>query len=198
MSERDKHKWDQRYREGAYAEIRHPSAFVSRWAGDRVDAAAAAAPRALDVACGRGRNALYLAQAGYQVDAVDISEEALARARSAPGAADAAVNWLARDLDDGFVPAHRYDLIVVIRYVNLPLVTALVGHLAVNGRLLVEQHLITDAAVAGPGNPRFRVVPGELAAAVAPLRVLHTEEGLFEDPDGRCVALARIAAQRAG
>ena len=75
MSQADQEKWNERYREGAYATRTHPSALLAEWLPkpERRETH----PRAIDVACGTGRNAIYLAQRGWQVDAVDVSEVAL-------------------------------------------------------------------------------------------------------------------------
>ena len=189
MSEADRRKWDARYREGAYVSRPRPSAFLEE--------CAAWLPhhgRALDLACGAGRNALFLARRGLVVDAVDISTVALARGRQQAG--DLPINWQERDLDEGFEPAERYDAIVNIRFVNLRLVQSLVPALRVGGVLLMEQHLRTDAPVTGPRNHAFRVAPGALRALAGPLAVERVEEGLFKDPDGATAALARLVALR--
>ena len=189
MSEADRRKWDARYREGAYVSRPHPSAFLEQCA-----ALLPRRGRALDLACGAGRNALFLAQRGLVVDAVDISTVALARGRERAG--DLPINWRELDLDEGFEPAERYDVIVNIRFVNLDLVRSLVPALRPGGVLLVEQHLRTDAQVTGPRNPAFRVAPDALRALAGPLAVECAEEGLFEDPDGATAALARLVAKR--
>ena len=189
MSEVDRRKWDARYLEGAYETRPHPSAFLEE--------CAALLPRhgrALDLACGAGRNALYLAGRGLVVDAVDISAVALARGRER--ADELPINWLERDLDDGFAATERYDVILNIRFVNLGLLRSLVSTLRPGGVLLVEQHLQSSLAVAGPRNPAFRVAPGTLRSLAKSLVVERLEEGLFEDPDGATAALARLAARR--
>lgn len=192
MSEADRRKWDDRYRAGAYAERTWPSAFL-------VDCAPLLpnAGRALDLACGAGRNALFLARRGLQVDAVDISAEALARGRAA--APDLPIRWCLQDLDDG-LPPDPYDVIVNVRYVNPALLGSLLPNLREGGVLLVEQHLATDLPdVVGPSNPAFRAAPGELSQLVASaegMRVERSEEGVFVDPDGGRAALARLAARK--
>ena len=75
MSQSDRDKWDQRYREGAYAARKHPSALLVEWLPKL--AIDASEPCAIDLACGIGRNTLYLAQQGWRVSAVDISGVAL-------------------------------------------------------------------------------------------------------------------------
>lgn len=194
MSEQDREKWNRRYATGAAAQNRHPSELLQQ-------AIAAFEPpcgRALDIACGAGRNALYLAGLGYQVDGVDISGEALSRGRQRAAELGLAINWIEHDLSEGLNISDRYQLIVMLRYVNLPLLAQLPKSLAPGGLLVVEQHLQTDAAVSGPRDPRFRVAPGALAEAVDGLQPLLLEEGFREDPDGRTVALARLITQQPG
>ena len=188
MSHADQRKWDRRYADGAYEARPHASAFLAECAH-----LLPSRGRALDLACGAGRNALFLARRGLMVDAVDISPVALARARIE--ARDLPVCWMQCDLDDGFEPRHRYDAIVNIRYVNLPLLTSLLPSLQPDGVLLVEQHLATDAEVVGPKNPAFRIAEGDLLALAANLTVLRLEEGLATEPDGTQAALARLAAR---
>ncbi len=77
MSDADRDKWDARYRQGSYRARTHPTELLAEWL-PRLPRG-----RALDVACGAGRNALYLAEAGYEVDAIDISSVALDRLREA-------------------------------------------------------------------------------------------------------------------
>ena len=193
MSAADRRKWDTRYREGAYEARRHPSAFLAAWA-DRLPQRG----RALDLACGAGRNAIFLARRGLAVDAVDISPVALARGRRDAGRLD--IRWIEADLEAGFTPPDDYDAIVNIRYVQLDLVAALVPAMRPGATLLVEQHLRqtdpTAPPVVGPRNPAFRVPPGALSKLARGLDVAHHEEGLFTEPDGVVAALARLVARR--
>jgi SAM-dependent methyltransferase len=189
VSSAERDKWDARYRDGAYENRTHPSALLAEWL-PRLPRG-----RALDVACGAGRNALYLAANGYTVSALDISAVALERGRRSAAAAALTIDWRCADLDgdlDEALPAGPYDLIVWVRYVHGSLMTALVRRLAANGVLLAEQHLATAEDVAGPKSAAFRLAPGELARSAAGLTVLHAFEGSLVDPDGRSVALAQL------
>lgn len=191
MSSADRQKWDERYRAGAYSNRDQPCEFVKQWIPKIPPG------RALDVACGAGRNALYLAENNFTVDAVDVSAVGLARAESHAQDRGIAVNWIEQDLDAGFFGTDRYDLIVLIRYVNSTLLESLIKRLRPGGYLLCEEHLVTTADVIGPQNPRFRVQPGELKAAAGALHIVFFEENQHSDPDGRSVALARLVAQSA-
>ena len=190
MTAADRAKWNQRYREGAYQSRTHPSVFL-----EECVSALPPSGRALDLACGTGRNAIYLAGLGFAVDAVDISTEALAIGRARASALP--ICWLEHDLDAGFTLDANYDVIVNIRFVNVPLLESLLPSLRPNGVLIVEQHLATSRDdVIGPRNPAFRVAPGELARLASALTIERVEEDVFEDPDGRKAALSRLLARK--
>jgi SAM-dependent methyltransferase len=189
VSAAERDKWDARYRDGAYESRTHPTALLAQWL-PRL-----ARGRALDVACGAGRNALYLAAAGFSVTAVDISRVALERGRRAAEERELAIDWICADLDEEperALPVGRFDLIVWVRYVHRTLMPHLVARLAPGGALLCEQHLLTDAPVAGPTSAQFRLAPGELRRSASELRIEHYYEGLVVDPDGRHAALAQL------
>lgn len=190
MSDTDRVRWNQRYHDGSYQARTHATPFLELWMPEL--------PRgtALDVACGTGRNALYLADQGYQVDAVDISSEALASARAKPGAENASIQWMEADLDKFSPPDSHYDLIVVARYVNRLLLPSLPGALKPGGALLYEHHIRSEEAVDGPKDPDFRLAPGELRSRFEMLDIQFYHEGLVRDPDGRLMALAQMVAFR--
>ena len=189
VTEEDRIKWDKRHRASSGEDTPPPSEFIERWI-DRCPRG-----RALDVACGRGRNALFLAACGYEVDAVDISAEALSNARRTAQKSGLKLNWIVQDLDEPLCPDLPYDLIVMVRYVNLPLLASLTRQLKPGGILLCEQHLATDAEVAGPSNPVFRLKPQQLREAVRGLTILELKECLLEQDGKRPLALVQLAAQ---
>jgi tellurite methyltransferase len=188
MSNQDRTRWNQRYAEDSYHK-NNPVTLLENWLPKLP------VGRALDVACGAGRNALYLAQAGYQVDAIDISAEGLNQARQKADHQGLSINWIEYDLDQAFQFDTDYDLIIVMWYVNLALITRLCGCLAVGGYLLCEEHLITDQEVIGPSSLNFRVVPGDLREAVSGLDILFYEESIEKNTEGDQVASARVVAK---
>ena len=193
MSDADRRRWNARYEDGAYAERSHPSAYVAQCVRDAALPVQSGAT-ALDVACGAGRNALWLSAQGFDVTGIDISNVALDRAaRSAGGDR---IRWLQRDLEGACDIGGQYDLIVQVRYVNWELSRRLPELLTNGGMLICEQHLQTDADVIGPGNPAYRASPGALRHVVGDMRVLDYYEGEVDDPDGRRAAVARVFAVR--
>ena len=204
MSQRDQEIWDKRYSEGAYAERQHPSPLLSRWLPRPTSG-----QQALDLACGSGRNTLFLAEAGYIVDAMDISSIGLARAadlakaRHGVDTTHLSINWKQVDLEEVQLPEQHYDLIILMRYVNEELIRSVHRALKPQGYFLCEEHLalapnrLREAVtLSGPSNPDFRVSPGDLIEWSRDLRCLKSSEGLSTEPDGRCAALAQILAQK--
>ncbi len=116
----DQTRWDTRYREGHHAgKTLKPDPWIAAHVPIRPGL------RALDVACGRGRHTLWLARQGVQVDAVDISHEALrqlAQQLEAEGLGHR-VRLIQADLEVWRPAPHTYDLILVVRYLNRDLIT---------------------------------------------------------------------------
>ena len=188
MSDADRERWNARYAAGEYAARTYPSPLLAAWL-DRLPRG-----RALDVACGLGRNAIHLAANGYTVDAMDISAVALAGARERADAAGVSVNWIESDLERPDIACDAYDVVVVARFLDRPLIPRLVDALRCGGHLVYDHHYITPVHVDGPRSHRFRARPNELLERFRALRVLSYEEGLVADPDGRRMALARLVA----
>jgi len=189
MSEADRSKWNQRYAEDSYRKT-NPVTLLSDWL-PRIPVG-----RALDVACGAGRNALLLAEAGFQVDAIDISAVGLKQLERNSRERGQSVNCIEHDLDQDYAFDTEYDLIVVLWYVNLALITRLCACLAPGGYLLCEEHLRSEQEVIGPGNDNFRVAPGALREAVSSLDLLLYEECVEAIPEGGQLASARVVATR--
>jgi len=189
MSKQDREKWNQRYAEDSYHK-NNPVVLLEDWLPKMP------VGKALDVACGAGRNAISLAQAGFRVDAIDISSAGLRKARQQAESRGLGINWIEHDLDRVFRFETDYDLIVVMWYVNLALITRLCGCLADGGYLLCEEHLITDQDVIGPTSSNYRVAPGALREAVSGVDVLLYEEVIESGSADERVASARIVAKK--
>jgi rhodanese-related sulfurtransferase len=151
-------------------------------------------PRALDLACGRGRHALLFAAAGFSVTAIDRDADALAALASSAGALGLQVALRTQDLEaiDVDLGNEVFDLIVVTNYLHRPLFPALRRALAPGGLLVYDTFTTPQAALeAGPRNPAFLLEPGELVTLVAPLEIVRSHEGLV---DGQ--HRARVVARR--
>jgi len=189
VSKQDRDKWNQRYAEDSDRKT-NPVTLVSDWL-PKIPVG-----RALDVACGAGRNAILLAQNGFEVDAVDISREGLKRARQTAEERGLSINWIEHDLDESYPFESNYDLIIVMWYVDLGLITRLGKYLAPGAYLVCQEHLVTEQEAIGPTGTNFRVAPGTLREAVSGLDILFYEESLETIPEGGQVASARLVARK--
>jgi len=144
----------------------------------------------LDLACGGGRHARYLATLGYRVEAVDRDGEDLRELGSVAG-----VKTRAADLENGPWPyaGQRFDAIVVTNYLHRPLFPHLLGALAAGGVLIYETFAIGNERYGRPSNPDFLLKSGELLEVVrGRLRVVAYEEVNVEVP--RPAMVQRISA----
>jgi len=144
----------------------------------------------LDVACGAGRHARYLAGLGYRVEAVDRDAEALRGLASVPG-----VTARAADLEGGPWPyaGQSFDAIVVANYLHRPLFPHLLAALADGGVLIYETFAAGNERYGRPGNPDFLLKPGELLElARRRLRVVAYEDLHVEVP--RPAMIQRLCA----
>lgn len=191
MSREEAERWDRKYRDGGYPDRREPSPLVREHAP--------ALPRgpALDLGCGLGRNALYLAQLGYAVQGLDVSAVAIAQARRRSADLGLSVDWQVTDLDDYAGPPEPCALILCCRLLVRPLLPRIALWLRPGGVLLFEHHLDSPReALAGPRNPAHRLRPNELLGLLPGLRLLHYDEGLFPGAGRAPAALVRALAQR--
>jgi SAM-dependent methyltransferase len=146
------------------------------------------AGRALDVACGRGRHAIWLAERGLTTLAVDRSAEAIREVNEAARERRLPLRAEVRDLESGVDPFRDdtpFDVIVVVHYLHRPLIPALLDALAPGGLLVYETFTRAQAGRGKPTNPDFLLKPGELIELMRPLDVLASREGDFE---GRMIA----------
>lgn len=190
----DSHAWDQRYDGSDLVWSAGPNQFVSE------HAAGLTPGRSLDLACGEGRNALWLAEQGWESVGVDFSAVAIEKARRIADHRGIDVDLRVLDATDGdgLAALGRFAL-VVVAYLQLPaadLDTAL-RHAATlvddSGSLLVVGHHV-DNLERGHGGPRDVAVlhdPMRVAAALEPLVVTRAEEveRRVETDDGPRTAL---------
>jgi len=141
----------------------------------------AAAGDALDLACGTGRDAVYLASCGWAVTAADILPDALERGRDLAGRyapALAPMRWVQVDLERDPTPvAGLYDLVVAFRYLHRPLLQRLPGWLRPGGSVVHETFTTLHRERYGrPAAESHVLRPGELPGLLAGLEIRHYSE----------------------
>ncbi len=137
---------------------------------------------ALDLACGMGGNSIYLAEAGWQVDAIDYSAVACQKLADYAVKRGLSISPIVRNLEAEGLANQQYDLIVVSYYLFRPLLPLLAQHLKKGGLLFYQTWTVEKTTDRGPSNPEFLLQPNELLAAFEGCRVLHYEEpGLVGD-----------------
>jgi SAM-dependent methyltransferase len=184
--------WDERFRNRAYPQDPEPSPVLRGYVADFPPG------RALDVATGTGRNALFLADAGYAVDAIDRSREGLriARESARDRGIDARVNWIQADVPTFAFPMERYQVVTISFYRAIDQFPDIKEALAPGGYLFVEHHLrSTDETPSGPRSDRYRFAANELLHACLDLTVLYYDETTEERPGDRRRASVRILAR---
>lgn len=165
-----------------------PSDWVVRWAH-------LIAPRArvLDLACGHGRNARYLASRGHRVVACDRDQSALESLAEVPG-----IESVCADLEDGSpwpFDNGGFAAIVVVNYLHRPLFPAIAGALAPGGALIYETFVSGNERYGKPSNPRFLLRRDELLEAFGrDLVVAGYEQGRAHRP--KPALIQRLCALR--
>lgn len=150
--------------------------------------------KVLDVACGRGRHALLLASAGFDVHAIDGDPKKIEFLQETAERLHLSLSCEVMDLETDPPPAlpGPCDAVLVFNYLHRPLMPALREALAPGGRLFYETFTARQAERGHPRNPAFLLNTGELPTLLAPLTVLRSRE---EEIDGRFIASA-VAERR--
>lgn len=162
--------WDARYRGAAYVWTADPNRFVV----EQVRAAALLpgdGRRALDFACGEGRNAVWLAEQGFAATGVDFSASGLDKGRRLAVDRGVEVEWVCADVTSWDPPDRAFDL-VVVAYLQLAVddrraaLARAVGALAPGVTLVVVAHDSANLTegTGGPQDPAFLYTPGDIVA----------------------------------
>ncbi len=193
MSEFDRQKWDDKYAGWADDAPREPSAVLVG-----LDRHLPRRGRALDVAGGAGRNAIWLARRGLEVTIADVSRVGLTIARQRGAEAGVKLTMLETDLAAAEFPAGPWDLIVSVCYLWRPLFAAYPTALAEGGTLVVVQPTQKNLERHDKPPAGFLLKEGELPGLVAPLEIVHYEESWLADDRHDAVIVARKASLAGG
>jgi len=187
----DRKRWDKRYRAKGFALGKEPNPFLKR------HIIYLSKGKALDLATGEGRNAVFLAARGFDVDAVDISEVGLRKARRLARAMGVRINTILADLDTYSIEKGHYDLIANFYFLRRRLIPKIKHGLKKGGKVIFETYILEqrELGVAGPKNPRYFLKSNELLKLFNGFRILFYREGIFRE-GGRKKAVASLIAEK--
>jgi rhodanese-related sulfurtransferase len=150
--------------------------------------------RVIDLAAGAGREAVFLALAGYQVDAWDHDGDVLLRANALAERHGVAITTVVRNLERRVpdLPVGEHQVVTVFRFLHRPLLPHIARAVAPGGCLVYETFRRGQERFGRPKSGRFLFDPGELRGAFPDLEVEHYEES--DPPEGP--VLARLLARR--
>lgn len=155
---------------------------------------------ALDLASGEGRNALYLAARGFDVDAVDADHGAIIRARAKSRRLGAPIRAMVGNVEDGtyILPIDTYDTIAVFNYLHRPLFNDIRSGLKSGGTIVYQTYTTGQLELGhGPSNPDYLLRPGELEQVFRDWDIRHYREYVEnEGPGNPPRALAGIVARK--
>jgi tellurite methyltransferase len=177
MTAQDRVRWDAIYRDSNRKPYPAPDPLLLTYTPPVEDDGAN--HRALDLAAGVGQNGLWLAGQGYTVDVIDISREALSRARAEMAIRNLRnVNLLQVDLDDCALEPESYHVVSIFRYLKRSLQPQLCASVASGGRVIYETFNINYLDIVPEFNTQFLLMPGELDEMFRGWNILHSlDEG---------------------
>lgn len=191
MSQADQRKWDRIYTDNG-RETGQPCRVLSAHSHLLPPAGLA-----LDLACGRGANALYLAGKGYTTSAWDLSEVVVQRLAEQAGRLGVPLSTEQRDVAADPPPPASFDIIIVSRYLERTIVPDIIAALKDGGLLLYQTFIEEKVSDFGPCNPAYRLQPNELLHLFRSLHIIHYhEEGTIGDTDQGFRNEAMLIAQK--
>jgi len=146
---------------------------------------------ALDIACGIGRNTHYIADKGFSVDAVDISDYALGEVKNI-----ATIKKVETDLDTYNLEINKYDLIININYLSRRLLPQIKEALKSGGLIIFETFIVAHGDFAQPSNPEFLLRKNELLHSFIGLDIIYYEERDDVNLRGEKTRVASLVARK--
>ncbi|MEA2073178.1 MAG: class I SAM-dependent methyltransferase [Campylobacterota bacterium] len=146
---------------------------------------------ALDIACGTGRNTHFLAEKGYLVDAVDLSDYALGEIKNL-----ATINKIEEDLDSYNLDVNKYDVIVNVNYLNRRFFPQIKEALKPGGIVIFETFIVAHGDFKNPSNPEFLLRKNELLHTFIGLDTIYYEERDEVNLRGEKTRVASLVARR--
>lgn len=191
MTQDERRDWNQRYSDGSHKWLTPDPFFVNAYQ-EWVAPAFPQGGRSLDVAGGVGRHALFLAERGWDVTLVDISDIGLDEAEKNAQARGLHLTTVQRDLVGAGLPPGAYDLVIGFFYLERPLFPQLEAALEPDGFLIYKTYTLEQLKLgSGPSHPMHLLKSRELREAFSGLGILHYAETVGDKGVAELVARKR-------
>lgn len=180
--------WDERYNQD-YDFSKEPASFLSK------NIHRLPRGKALDLAMGTGRNAIFLARHGYEVDGTDSSEVAVEKVQSFAQKESLSIHATQADLTHYQITEKAYDLILNFYFLERTLIPQIKKGLKRGGMLLFETYTVEQSHYGKPHNPAYLLKPNELLHSFKDLHIIYYHERL-ERPKEETKAIASLLAEK--
>jgi len=154
---------------------------------------------ALDLAMGEGRNAIYLATRGFDVDGVDVDPTAVAHARASARKLGAPIRAILGNVEDGtyIIPIETYSVILVFHFLHRPVFQDIKDGVGPGGVVVYQTYTLEQQRFGRPSNPDHLLRPGELKQVFGDWEILRYREVIGPARrDRRPRAIAGIVARK--
>ncbi len=187
----DQNRWDERFGKEEFAFGKGANPFLKR------HIALLSRGKALDIATGEGRNAVFLSQHGFDVDAVDISTMGLKKARKLAEEMGVKIRTFYTDLDTYPIKKGQYDLIANFYFLKRSLIPKIKKGLKKGGKVIFETYILEHRSLGtgGPKQSKYFLKPNELLKLFDGFRILRYREGIFKE-GGKKKAIASLIAEK--
>ena len=192
VDEAAREKWERRYAQDSIGSSPEPANVLSEYAHLLPESGTA-----LDLACGRGGNALFLARRGFKVHAWDISKAAIDGLGHQAKSEGLEIKTCECDVNESPPSSNMFDVICVSFYLERAITTQIMEALKPQGLLFYQTFTHERVTDQGPSNPSYLLGPNELLELFAPLHVLaYREEGRTGNLQQGLRETAWLVAQR--
>jgi tellurite methyltransferase len=198
----ERERWNHKYRGLPTARRSNPDPFLVHAFSEYMQPLYPEGGRALDLAGGAGRHAIWLAKQGWEVTLMDVSDAGIEQARQGAGPLACHIDFVVADVNgfealqthathshvaDSHVP-HGFEVVMVFFYLERKIFPELLQAIRPGGLLIYKTYTSMEAKLGGPKNPAHLLEPGELLRLVAGLHVLHYREEVAEKATAELVA----------
>ncbi|MDR4506868.1 MAG: class I SAM-dependent methyltransferase [Candidatus Brocadiaceae bacterium] len=186
--EQDKTFWDRKYATEDYIFGKEPADFLR----DHIDILPKG--RALDIAAGEGRNAVFLAENGFDVDAYDISEVALKKAEELADEKNVKIHTVVADLESCQLPKNTYNVITCFYYLQHNLIQQIKEALRPGGIIIYETYTVDnlERGLPGPRNKNYLLKTNELLNFFRDFTIMYYRELVVDNKK----AIASLIAKK--